>query len=44
MENFVLYTKSYAPDVTVCKRLKDSIDKYNVENIPFYVSVPQSDI
>ncbi len=44
MENFVLYTKSYAPDVTVCKRLKDSIDKHNVENIPFYVSVPQSDI
>ena len=44
MENFVLYTKSYAPDVNVCKRLKESIDKHNIENIPFYISVPKSDI
>ena len=44
MENFVLYTKSYAPDVNVTKRLKESIDKHNVENIPFYISVPKSDI
>ena len=44
MENFVLYTKSYAPDVDLCKRLKDSIVKYNIENIPFYISVPKSDI
>ena len=44
MENFVLYTKSYAPDVSVTKRLKESIDKHNIENIPFYVSVPKSDI
>ena len=44
MENFVLYTKSYSLDVEVCKRLKDSVIKHNVENIPFYVSVPTSDI
>ena len=44
MENFVLYTKSYAPDVNVCKRLKESVDKHNIENIPFYISVPTSDI
>tara|TARA_Y100000593_G_C4301970_1_gene333824 strand:+ start:905 stop:1867 length:963 start_codon:yes stop_codon:yes gene_type:complete len=44
MENFVVYTKSYGPDVDVCKRLKESVDKYNIENIPFYVSVPQSDM
>ena len=44
MENFVLYTKSYSPDVDVCKRLKESVDKHNTENIPFYISVPKSDI
>ena len=44
MENFVLYTKSYAPDVDVCKRLKESVIKHNIENIPFYISVPKLDI
>jgi hypothetical protein len=44
MDNFVIYTKSYAPDVEVTKRLKESIDKHNIENVPFYVSVPKSDI
>tara|TARA_R110001592_G_scaffold125452_1_gene335523 strand:- start:1655 stop:2722 length:1068 start_codon:yes stop_codon:yes gene_type:complete len=44
MENFVIYTKSYAPDVNVTKRLKESIDKHNIENIPFYISCPKEDI
>ena len=44
MENFVIYTKSYAPDVDVTKRLKESIDKHNIENIPFYISCPKEDI
>jgi len=43
MENFVLYTKSYAPDIEVCKRLLGSVIKHNIENIPFYISVPNSD-
>ena len=44
MENFVIYTKSYAPDVEVTKRFKESVDKHNIENIPIYISVPKSDI
>tara|TARA_Y100000593_G_C4322140_1_gene344397 strand:- start:5049 stop:6008 length:960 start_codon:yes stop_codon:yes gene_type:complete len=44
MENFVLYTKSYSFDVEVCKRLLDSVIKHNVDDIPFYISVPTSDI
>ena len=44
MENFVIYTKSYAPDVEVTKRFKESVDKHNIENIPLYISVPKSDI
>ena len=40
MENFVIYTKSYAPDVEVTKRFKESVDKHNIENIPLYISVP----
>jgi len=26
MENFVVYTKSYSPDVDVCKRLKETVE------------------
>lgn len=40
----VLYCKSYRGDVKRTQRLATSIDKYNRENIPFYVSVPRSDI
>ena len=44
MENFVIYVKSYAPDVQSTRRLKESIDKHNIENVPFYVSCPKEDI
>ena len=44
MENIVLYCKSYAPDVNRVKNLLESIDKHNKDNIPFYISVPSSDI
>tara|TARA_R110000744_G_scaffold10856_3_gene33470 strand:- start:1813 stop:2901 length:1089 start_codon:yes stop_codon:yes gene_type:complete len=44
VENFVIYTKSYAPDIESTKRLKESIDKHNIENIPFYISCPKEDI
>lgn len=40
----VLYCKSYKGDVKRTQRLAISIDKFNEENIPFYVSVPRSDI
>lgn len=44
MNKIVLYCKSYAPDVHRAKTLLDSINKYNVDNIPFYISVPSKDI
>lgn len=43
MENFILYIKSYAPDVEQCKRCLQSIKQYNRDNIPVYISVPKND-
>jgi hypothetical protein len=40
----VLYCKSYGPDVHRAKDLLESINKYNSDNIPFYISVPTADI
>jgi hypothetical protein len=39
-----LYCKSYDKDVYRAKDLFDSICKYNVDNIPFYISCPVKDI
>jgi hypothetical protein len=44
MHKIVLYCKSYGPDVHRAKDLLESITKYNSNNIPFYISVPSSDI
>jgi hypothetical protein len=44
MDSIVLYCKSYAPDVNRVQNLLESIIKYNKDNIPFYISVPESDI
>jgi len=44
MHKLVLYCKSYDKDVHRAKILLDSIVKYNVEQIPFYISVPKKDI
>jgi hypothetical protein len=44
MNNFVIYCKSYHKDVYRAKDLLLSIHKYNSDNIPFYISVPKSDI
>jgi len=44
MKKIVLYCKSYRNDLERVKILYDSIQKYNVDNIPFYISVPQQDI
>tara|TARA_Y100000361_G_scaffold43234_1_gene37292 strand:+ start:2046 stop:2951 length:906 start_codon:yes stop_codon:yes gene_type:complete len=43
MNDFILHTKSYAPDVEQCKRCIESIEKHNKENIPVYISVPRID-
>ena len=44
MENIVIYCKSYKNDVDRVKFLLDSINKYNKDNIPFYISIPKSDL
>lgn len=44
MHKLVLYCKSYHKDVQRAKILLDSIVKYNADNIPFYISVPETDI
>lgn len=42
--NLILFCKSYIGDIEYLKILKNSIDKYNVDNIPFCLVVPQKDI
>lgn len=44
MKKFVLYCKSYRNDVLRAKRLAESIEQFNHEKIPFYVSAPSSDM
>lgn len=44
MEPFVLYCKSYSVDVRRVARLAHSIRLYNQDKIPFYVSVPRTDL
>lgn len=44
MSPFVLYCKSYSTDLKRVVRLARSIHQYNVEHIPFYVSVPQTEL
>ena len=43
MHNVILYCKSYSGDVQRVKKLKLSIEKYNRDNIPFYISCPKQD-
>ena len=43
MEPIVLYCKSYKGDFLRAKRLASSIAKFNKDNIPFYMSVPEID-
>lgn len=43
MKDFVLYCKSYSKDFLRLKLLLQSIEQYNVEQIPFYVSTPSSE-
>jgi hypothetical protein len=44
MKDIVLYCKSFSGDIQRAKVLLDSILKYNIDNIPFYISVPKSDM
>ena len=44
MKPFVLYCKSYSVDVKRAARLAMTIQQFNVDQIPFYVSVPGADL
>lgn len=43
MKNLVLYCKSYRNDVLRVRRLAESIEQFNSDKIPFYVSAPARD-
>ncbi|OZA07871.1 MAG: hypothetical protein B7Y05_19480, partial [Polynucleobacter sp. 24-46-87] len=43
MKDFVLYCKSYRNDFLRLKRLLSSIQQFNLDHIPFYISTPQGD-
>ena len=44
METIVLYCKSYINDLERAYKLATSIEYFNIDNIPFYISVPKSDL
>jgi len=44
MKDIVLYCKSYNRDVLRAKRLVDSIEKFNIEKLKLYLSVPEEDL
>jgi len=44
MLNIVLYSCTFRKDLNRTIKLAESIQKYNKENIPFYVSVPSDDV
>ncbi|GHV04407.1 hypothetical protein FACS189485_09730 [Spirochaetia bacterium] len=43
MHNIVIFCKTYSGDIERLVILKKSIDRFNVEKIPFYISCPQKD-
>jgi len=44
MTRLVLYCKSYKTDLRRAVRLAASVQSYNQEDIPFYISVPKADL
>lgn len=44
MQPIVLYCKSYRGDVLRARRLAVSVQKYNADGIPFYISAPEADM
>ena len=41
MKDLVLYCKTYSRDFLRVKRLLASIKRFNIENIPVYISTPE---
>ena len=44
MTPLALYCKSYSTDLRRLVRLAESVRQFNVERLPFYVSVPETDL
>jgi hypothetical protein len=44
MKPLALYCKSYSTDLRRLQRLARSVQKFNAEHIPFYVSAPQAEL
>lgn len=44
MDTFVLYCKSYRNDVLRARVLAESVQRFNTDHIPFYISVPSADM
>lgn len=44
MHNLILFTASYINDLDRLEILKASVDRFNVDRIPFYIVVPQQDL
>jgi hypothetical protein len=44
MDDIVLYCKSFSRDLARVKVLAESISRYNIDDIPFYVSVPEREV
>ena len=43
MKDFVLYCKSYRNDFLRLKRLLVSVEQFNADRLPFYISTPKAD-
>jgi hypothetical protein len=43
LKDFVLYCKSYSKDFLRLKRLLESINRFNADNLDFYISTPKLD-
>ncbi len=44
MSNFLLLCKSYAGDLKRVQRLWQTVQRFNRDKIPFYISVPEADL
>ncbi len=44
MEKLVLFCKSYEKDMLRAKRMAQSVELFNVDKLPLYISVPSSDL
>jgi hypothetical protein len=44
MNELIVYCKSYNKDVNRAKVLWESVQRHNVEKLPFYISVPSEDV